>query len=164
MAVGRRKNDVLASPYGAALCAVRTTNGRPTWSKSAENGLKVYLEYLGSILRHPSPFSRVFGADSLGVKCCSHTLLLHAWCRSGGPVPTQSLCSPCKPVQPVQLVRTRADPCNPCGPVQPRAISITYVFTYVISLDDPCRTVQTCVWNVGRRRPANGWAGPPDAV
>ena len=37
---------------------------------------------------HPAPFSRVFGADSLGVNCCSHTLLLHAGCRSGGPVPT----------------------------------------------------------------------------
>ena len=62
--------------------------------RAAEDGLKVCLEYVGSILRRPNPFSGVVGAHLLGVQRCSHTLLLHAGCRSGGPVPTQSTSTP----------------------------------------------------------------------
>ena len=34
---------------------------------------------LESTVRQPDPDLSEFRADSLGVKCCSHTLLLHAW-------------------------------------------------------------------------------------
>ena len=60
---------------------------------STEHGLTVCLEHLASILRQPDPTLSEFRADSLGVKCCSHTLLLHAWVSvrtDGGLVPTQS--------------------------------------------------------------------------
>ena len=46
---------------------------------STEHGLTVCLEHLASILRQPDPTLSEFRADSLGVKCCSHTLLLRAW-------------------------------------------------------------------------------------
>ena len=42
------------------------------------SGLSCYKVTV-SILRQPDPTLSEFRADSLGVKCCSHTLLLHAW-------------------------------------------------------------------------------------
>ena len=64
---------------GAALRVARTTKGRRTRSMSTEHGLTACLQHLESTLRQPGPFLSEFRADSLGVKCCSHTLLLHAW-------------------------------------------------------------------------------------
>ena len=76
--VRRSKIDTRSVTVGRRAARGATTNGQRTRPNGRGSWSNVCFQPLVSIIGQPCPFSSEFATVLLGVKCCSHPLLLHA--------------------------------------------------------------------------------------
>ena len=76
--VQRSKIDTRSVTVGRRAARGATTNGQRTRPNGRGSWSKVCFQPLISILGQPCPISSEFATVLLGVKSCSHPLLLHA--------------------------------------------------------------------------------------